>query len=475
MKIKTLILAFLLLGVFAYAQNCDEKTVVLESGFDEVVIHRVIRTADNQFILAGQKNTDALVVKMDACGNVLWERTHAFGTEAAFRDIIEVNNRLVAMGYCEQCRLNDNARKLLIHELTSEGMLLGFVKTIGPTNADTDAWRMRPLSNGRFGVVGSRVITQGNVSGTGMTAYILSPELNTEQATFYNLLKLNETAYDIVEIPGQGYVITGGSMQTSPTTSAMIRIIGTDASLSQIWKQELHDAPTDKEQAGRALRRLPNGDLLLVGSRAVGANNQQLYAATLNPTNGNIKNEASFGGSGDDLGRDVFVIDSDHLFVTGMRSEAGFNDNPWSLILDANLSIRSEFQLPQQGFFNSGLSFMENGKRHYTMAGTLFSFPFKGIWTRTSDLATSTDGTPTPQPELRIYPNPALDHLMLDGWETLPAHTTAQLFSINGHLVMEKPATPRLELPILPAGTYLLRLSWGDTHWQTQILLLDRP
>lgn len=472
MKIQTLILAFLLQGAFAFAQDCDEKMVIIESGFDEVIIHRVIRTADNHFILAGQKNTDALVIKMDACGNVLWERTHTFGIEAAFRDIIEVNNKLVAMGYCEQCRMNDNSRKLLLHELTNEGMLQGFIKTLGPTNIDTDAMRMRALSNGRFGVVGSRVITQGNVSGTGMVAYVLTPDLNTEHSNVFTLLKLNETAYDMVEIPGQGYVIVGGSMQTTPSASAMIRVIGTNASLVQTWKQELHDAPTTKEQVGRSVRRLDHGDLLLVGTRAVGTN-QQLYAATLNPTNGAIKKEATFGGSGDDVGRDVFVIDNDNFFIAGMRSQAGFNDNPWGLILDANLGLRSEMQLPQQGFFNSGLSFMDGGKRHFVLAGTLFSFPFNGIWARTTDVSTSVDESVATN-QIRIFPNPAVDHLILQGWESLPANTTAQLFSINGHLVMEKTATPRLELPTLPAGTYVLRLTWGEGHWQSQVILGER-
>ena len=453
----------------AFSQNCEEKVVTYGMSLDDVLIHRIIRTSDNNFLLAGQKNTDALVMKVDECGNILWEKTHAFGSEQAFRDVIELNGKYLAVGYCVTCRLGDDARKIAVQELTATGELSGVLKTLGPTNNDADAHRIRKISGNRYAVVGTRTITQGNVTGNSMVAYILDANYTTSVFQFFTQKKLNEIAYDIAELPGGGFVLAGTSYQISVPVSSGVRLIGTNSALTSLWSNEHFDAQTLLEQSARSIGRLPDGDLIIAGTRVVG-NGQQLMVAKINPLNGVIKSEANYGGTGDDFARDLQVIDQNKILISGMQATDGFSENPWGLVVNNNLAIRDEFQIPNQGLFNSGVFFEENNEPQFAFAGTLLSFPFQGVFARTASLSTATSN-PVEGETLRVFPNPNRGRVHLQGWD-LPAGAQFQLFDLEGKLVYETVAQQLIDLPSLPGGTYMTCIRWADGLVQRPLVII---
>lgn len=452
------------------AQSCEEKVVTYGKDLDEVLIHKVLRTSDGNFLLAGQKNVDALVMKVDACGDVLWEKTHSFGSEQAFRDVVEVNGQFVAAGYCTECRTGDPARKILVQALTLNGDKSGAAKTLGPTALDADGQRIRTLSGGRFAVVGNRTITQGNSTGTAMTAYLLSASLATQASQYYAQKKINETAYDIVELPGGGFVLAGSSIKLTAPVSSVIRLIGANADLSEAWSVEHYDVSTNKEQGARAIGLMPDGDLLIVGSRVAGGT-QQAFAARIDAANGAVLDEANYGSNGDDLGRDLQILGDDDILICGMRAQFGVAENPWALLLDGDLDQKDAFELKTQGVFNSCTAFQENGETHFAFAGTLISFPFQGVFARTLSLSTATEELVSDE-ELVLYPNPAKDQVLLGGMK-LPAGARFRLYRNNGGLCLDVPARSVIDLPRLPAGTYLAVLEWDDNRIARTLLLAD--
>ena len=449
--------------------QCDEKLALYGSDIEDVLIHKIIRTADNQFLLVGQKNFDALVMKVDACGNTVWEKTHQFGLEQGFRDVIDLGGKYVAMGYCTECKSGDPSKKFIIQELTLNGDATGFPKTLGPSNADAEGYRMRQVSNGRFALVGTRTVTQGQATGNSMVAYILNSSYSIDEFQFFPQKKLGEIAYDIVEIPGTGFVIAGTSYQTAAPESAMIRLIGTNGTLDQLWSNDYFDTNTMLEQSARSIGRMPNGDLVFTGAKVEGGQ-QQLFVGKVNPMNGVLKGAATYGGSGDDVGRDIQVLDHDNILVSGLRVDAGVSEGPWGLVVDQWLGFRDDFQPAASGLFNSGVAFKEGNVQHFAFAGTAISFAFKGIFARTKSLTTPIEIPGQPDARLTIYPNPTTGQIRLDGWD-IPADCQLTLVDAEGRQQWSIKATPEMVLPALPNGTYILNLQWSGGTVQQPVVL----
>ena len=464
-----LLVCLAFLAMASLSAQCAEKVSFYGSDLDDVLIHRIIRTSDNQFIMVGQKNLDALVMKVDACGNVVWEKTHQFGLEQGFRDIIDLGGKYVAMGYCTECKSGDASKKFLIQELTLNGDKTGFPKTLGPSNADAEGFRMRAVSGNRFAIVGTRTVTQGQTTGNSMVAYLLDGSYGIDEFQFFTQKKLGEIAYDIVEVPGTGFVIAGTSYQTTTPESAMIRLIGTSGPLDQLWSNEYYDASTMLEQSARAIDRLPNGDLVITGAKVEGGQ-QQLFVGKVNPMNGVLKGAVTYGGSGDDVGRDILVIDQDNILVSGLRVNAGTSEGPWGLVVDQWLALRDDYQPAATGLFNSGIAFEENGSTQFAFAGTSISFAFKGLFARTESLSTPLVVPGEPDARLTIYPNPTAGQIRLEGWD-IPADCRISLINAEGRQQWTAPARAEMNLPTLPNGTYILRLEWSEGQMQQPILL----
>jgi hypothetical protein len=466
-----LTLNLFLLTHLVFAQLCDEKVILYGGDFDFTEISRVIRTSDGHFVLAGQKNAETLLMKVNDCGDVIWEKNHAYGSESSFRDVIQVGNKFIGLGYCETCRMNDSGRKILVQEMSGTGDLIGAPKLLGPANLNADAFRIRPASGNRYVVAGTRVITQGNVSGNAMIAYLLNSDLSTQTFEFYGLKALQETAYDVVEIPGTGFVLVGSSFQGSVPVSSQVRIIGTDGALKSQWTRDLFLTNSSKEQAGRAIGRMPNGDLVVAGSKLEGSNTR-LFVGRFDPSSGLTKGEAFYGGSGDNFARDIMVTGPNQIVVAGMQGQAGVSENPWGMVLDGNLSILDEFQIPNQGLFNSGLSYDAGGKTHYVFAGTGLGFASRGILAKTISLPVYLDAVPATDQDLQIFPNPNRGRLHLAGWE-IPRNARLSLLSMDGRILHEQAALPVVDLPATPAGSYLVRITWEGGQLHRPLVLID--
>ncbi len=461
-------LVFLFFSQSLVAQ-CNEKLALYGTDVEDILIHRIIRTSDNQFLLVGQKNLDALVMKVDACGNTVWEKTHQFGLEQGFRDVVDLGGKYVAMGYCTECKTGDPSKKFIIQELTLNGDKTGFPKTLGPSNFDAEGYRMRQVSNGRFAVVGTRTVTQGQATGNSMVAYILNGTYGIDEFQFFPQKKLGEIAYDIVEIPGTGFVIAGTSYETATPESSMIRLIATNPTLGQLWSNDYFDTKTMLEQSARSIGRLPNGDLVFTGAKVEGGQ-QQLFIGKVNPMNGVLKGAASYGGSGDDVGRDLQVIDQDNILVSGLRVNAGVSEGPWGMVVDQWLGLRDDYQPAASGLFNSGVAFKEGNEQHFAFAGTAISFAFKGIFARTKSLSTPLEIPGEPGSQLTIYPNPTAGEIRLDGWD-IPADCQLTLIDAEGRQTWSAKAMASMVLPSMASGTYILRLQWSGGSVQQPLVI----
>lgn len=69
---------------------------------------------------------------------------------------------------------------------------------------------------------------------------------------------------------------------------------------------------------------------------------------------------------------------------------------------------------------------------------------------------------------LQVYPNPATDHLTIDG---LPQGSMIELFDAQGRLVLSHSAAPSLDVSTLASGLYLLRVHTADAVATKKIVI----
>lgn len=456
---KRILFIFICLVTFTrtFAQLCEEKVTYYGDNFDFVEFHRIIRTSDQAFLMVGYKNEEAFIQKVDGCGNLIWEKTYSYGTEQAFRDVVEVNNRIIVTGYCQACRMGDSGQKIIVHELNSQGEEAKAVKFLGPVNKDADAYRIRRISDNRFAVSGYQGVSQGNLSGKAMYAALLADDLATNTVQFFSLKALDETAYDIVELTGGGFVLAGKSGQSSNPVMSSIRLVGASAIMAEQWSQELFIAFSGKEQSASAIEVHPNGDLYIAGSK-LESDHLQLFVARCNPFTGAIKGQNTFGGTGDDFAKTITILSPNDIVISGLFNQTGLGENPLALSVNSNLVKTFEYKLAAtQGLFNGCVGFIENNVHHYAFTGGSLGLTAKGIFARTVSLQTAIDDDNALSAAITVFPNPAQDYLIIQGLEgQLPMQF--KMTDLHGRIVRSGSAQSRIELPELPEGTYLLEL-----------------
>ena len=274
-------------------------------GSDEDDFNAPIETSDGNFIVIGKtssfnanNNHDGWILKLNQNGTIIWQKTFGSPGRDAFSSIIEVNGSgYILSGSTDPD--NDGNRNAWIVRLDAAGNLL-WEKAFGSPNSDYSLGKIKSTSDGGF-------IIPGRFNGIGGDAWIIKLNSNgtidweNKYSSFSALSNIHELSngnfiaggtitsdprsYDLymLKIDSNGQVIwqksygtdlfeVGASIQVINDNAYMVAgtnyngdfwLLKLDGSGNIVWQKEYGD--DDKFDVAGSLQRATNGDLYIVG------------------------------------------------------------------------------------------------------------------------------------------------------------------------------------------------------------------
>ena len=223
---------------------------------------------------------DKWILKLDASGNVLWEKSFGFsGSDQAFSVIATSDNGLMMVGFLDITASGGEGNDFA--NATQHGV--------------GEFWAHKLDSNGNL-------VWRRYFGGTN-----------------------NDRAYDVIETPDNGYIIAGAAESadfdiTNPKGSYDFWIIKVDNSGNLIWQKSYGGSEID---IAYAITRTNDGNYVVVGdvrstdgdiSNSLG--NADLWIIEING-NGDLIWEKTYGGTGFDTARGVYPAQDGGFFVAG--------------------------------------------------------------------------------------------------------------------------------------------------------------
>lgn len=241
------------------------------------------QTSDGGFIVAGSTITygfsdfDFWVLKFDAGFNILWQKYYAGASHNTPYSIQE----------------------------TSDG---GFIIAGVNDFADSDCWILRIDSSGE-------VVWQ-----------------NT-----YDRADCDDKAYSVGETSDGGYLVAGETEITS-TTNIDILLLKLNSSGDLVWQKRYGGSSLDY---AKSMERTSDGNYIIFGETySYGAGSSDLLLLKIDPDNGSILWQKSYGGASIEDARSVKETQSGGLVIAGDTKSFGAGGyDGWILNLDANGNI----------------------------------------------------------------------------------------------------------------------------------------
>ena len=231
-------------------------------------IRAVLPLPDGSIVVAGAKsnpnpsiNWDAWLMKTDASGNMLWEKTFG-GTQLDYFNGLQA----VPGGGFVMCGLTESkgagGRDAYLVKTDGNGNLL-WEKTYGGSFLD-EVIKVRVTQNGDFIMAGG---TYSFSSNPGITddLYLIrtDPQGNQRWHQTYGTANI-DWANDLVETPSGEILITGLKNNTNlALTSGQTYLIKTDSAGNLIWDKSFTLNPFRNE--GQAIITTPDGGILVSG------------------------------------------------------------------------------------------------------------------------------------------------------------------------------------------------------------------
>jgi hypothetical protein len=337
----------------------------------------VVQTSDGGYVLAGHMHgngTDlqALIVKTDSSGNVQWNRTYgdAFTDEAhaivqasdggyAVAGVTWPSNasghfwvfKIDASGNVQWNRTyggphNANAWSMV---RTTDGgyAIAGFTNDYGA--GDSDFWLVRIDASGTvqwnrtYGTTGRDVaysVIQTSDSGYAVTGrqdghqcwLVKTDSSGTMQWNqTYGDAGVNSTGYSLVQTPDSGYAI-GGFTESFNGSASMpydFWLVKTSASGDLQWNQTYGGA---SEEIARSIAQTSDGGYALAGyTESFGAGNQDVWLVKTD-SSGNMQWNETFGGAGTDVAN-CMIRTNDGGFALGGSTDSFGSASPAFLLV----------------------------------------------------------------------------------------------------------------------------------------------
>lgn len=232
----------------------------------------IVRTYDDNYVIAGYSKTDIYLLKIKGDGTKIWANKFTNSTGGFVRDIIETaDHSYVVAGNTNTVGnpLRDRAYVLKVSESGSKMWDNSFAKT----NGDKEANAIVELPSGEFVLCGEQFLDAQHISDNQWQAFVLKMSA-TGQLIWdkdYGEQTSGEMGYDIISDGGTGFVICGRKVQQengSSNAESNMHLFAVSADGTEKWTRKI--ASTQYEQLNHAIR-LSNGNYVLIGSNQSGS------------------------------------------------------------------------------------------------------------------------------------------------------------------------------------------------------------
>jgi predicted secreted protein len=294
------------------------------------------QTPDGGYIVAGITESpggeDIWVLKLDASGNVQWYKTYGGGGSGGGDHIQQTSDG----GYIVEGSIESfgaNGEDLWVLKLDASGNVQ-WQKTYGGSSAD-EGRDIQQTSDGGY-IVGVHTYGSFGAGGEDILVLKLDSSGNVQWQKTYG--GSGDDAGGRIQQTSDGGYIVGGSTESFGAGSEDIWVLKLDASGNVQWQKTYGGA---NDEGVKSIQQTPDGGYIVAGATSsFGAGSADFWVLKLDAS-GNVQWQKTYGGNGSDKAKSNIQQTSDGGYIVGGETSsfgAGSYDI-WILKLDSNGSI----------------------------------------------------------------------------------------------------------------------------------------
>jgi VCBS repeat-containing protein len=280
-------------------------------------------TTDGNFMIAGRLNeTNAALSKLDSAGNVLWSKTY------------------VGYGGLNGVELTPDGGYIAVGDL-------GVSNSQQASAIKTDSTGVQQWAFGYGSLAFSQAVTNTTDGGYlmvgstrevnwGYEDYRLTKMDANGNQQWYKVFDrvLHDAAQDVIQTTDGGYLVVGISGGYS--SSAPMWIVKTDSSGNQLWNKAIGGSGgSGKWDGGYRVKEMADGSFVIAGNLYNGANNSDAALIKLD-SSGNTVWSHLYGGTGNDGGQDFVLLSSGGFAIVGNTESYGNGSEVFVVTTDSN-------------------------------------------------------------------------------------------------------------------------------------------
>lgn len=372
--------------------SIDDGAAIVQAADGGFVILGSTKSTDGDITDKTSDDTDVWIVKTDAQGITQWSKTYGGSDDdegTSIEKTIDGGYIISAFTRSSDGDVMSGAagfNDMWVFKISSSGSLI-WEKTYGYSGNDV-AYKVIPTSDGGYLLLGVLDVTasggEGNVgraSGNhaGGDYWVLKLDsIGEREWSRYYGGTFTDTAYDAVETPSGGFIITGSSDSQDVDITSNIGeydywILNIDQNGNILWKKSFGGSEIDLVYA---MTKTLDGNYLLVGdTRSSDVNvqnpigNADVWAVKINES-GAILWTKTYGGTQFESARDVVALTDGTIAITAssrsndinLTSNYGVND-AWLLLINNDGEILGQKNLGGSALdFGEGIAQTADGK-----------------------------------------------------------------------------------------------------------------
>jgi len=330
----------------------------------------VQQTLDGGYVIVGYTNSfgaggyDVYLVKTDAYGNQLWQRTYG-GTGNDFGWSVQQTSDggYIIVGYTRPF-ITDDYDVYLVKTDASGNQL--WQMTYGGTGNDL-GWSVKQTSDGGYIIAGST----GSFGAGSSDVYLVKTDSSGKllwQKTYGGVN--SDGGYSVQQTSDGGYVIVGDTWSFGAGGDD-VYLVKTDASGDQLWQMTYGGTGDD---FGYSIQQTSDGGYVIAGwTNLFGAGGYDVYLVKTD-SSGKLLWQRTYGGTGNDYGRYVQQTSDGGYVIAGYTNSFGAGGDDVYLI-KTDASGNQLWQMTYGGRGDDfGYSVQQTSDGGYVIAGSTSSF-----------------------------------------------------------------------------------------------------
>jgi hypothetical protein len=319
MKKIPAILIIIAITTDCFSQNSFQKLI---GGPQHERAQTVFSTSDNGIMVNaatgsyGAGDIDMMLLKLDSTGNILWSNTYGttvydnaeFAIETSDHNLICTGRSIINSG---------SPASAIIFKTDSSGNL-SWSKSYGGTSDDGFVHIIETSDNG-FAAVGN---TKSLSSGESDILFVRT-DINGDTIFTHSYGTVeNETGSYVVQLPDNGFLITGRQTTVNGTKADGI-LLRTDSAGNQLWCKLYGDTLFEEFTA---VQQTTDGGFIIAGSTTGNGSGGFDILLMKTDTGGAVQWSHAYGGIYSDAAYDLHVTNDNGFIMSGFTESLGYGN-----------------------------------------------------------------------------------------------------------------------------------------------------